>query len=197
MTATKRTDELYGEWYSNFSLGKITGNDLSFAFVKDLGIIAGFNFAAEVNTVYYLPGVRFALDIPGFAFANLDVMAYIQDGTSNYADGTTIKEKDSYAIDFNWTYPFTIGSTNWTIEGHVEYIAGADNEINIPGVGIVEDKRSSWVLAQPQLRLDVGELIFSKKDKLFAGIEYQYWRNKLGDSKTKENVAQLLLVWRL
>ena len=58
--------ETYGEWYSNFSLGKITGNDVGFAFVKDIGIIAGFNFAPEVNTHYYLPGIRFSLDLPGF-----------------------------------------------------------------------------------------------------------------------------------
>jgi len=33
--------EFYGEWYSNFSLGAMTGSDLSFGPVKDIGLVAG------------------------------------------------------------------------------------------------------------------------------------------------------------
>jgi nucleoside-specific outer membrane channel protein Tsx len=189
--------ELYGEWYSNFSLGKMTGNDVSFLFVKDMGIIAGFNFAPEVNTHYYLPGVRFALDLPGFAFANLDVTAYIQDSTSDLGGGFGFKEDNSYMIDFNWALPFKIGSTSWSLEGHVEYIDGADSVAVQRGVGeLFDSKRESWVLAQPQLRLDLGEILYGAEGQLFVGIEYQYWNNKLGDKDTDESVVQALAVWR-
>jgi nucleoside-specific outer membrane channel protein Tsx len=180
-------DELYGEWYSNFSLGKITGSEVGFGFVRDIGILAGFNFAAEVDTLYYLPGVRFALDIPGFTFANLDVTAYIANGTSSVG----VKDDDSYMVDFNWAYPFKIGSTSWSIEGHIEYIDGADQS------GAFDGKRESWILAQPQLRLDLGEVVGGDAGRLFVGIEYQYWKNKLGDKNTDENEVQLLAVWRL
>lgn len=189
--------EIYGEWYSNFSLGKITGNDVGFAFVKDIGVIAGFNFAPEVNTHYYLPGVRFSLDLPGFAFANLDVTAYIQDSRSNFGGDFSISEDDSYMVDFNWAYPFKIGSTSWSIEGHVEYIGGADTKEFVSGVGQVgTGKRESWILAQPQLRLDLGEVMYGQTGQLFVGIEYQYWDNKLGDKDTNESVVQALAVWR-
>jgi len=190
------TTELYGEWYSNFSLGKITGNDLSFLFVKDLGIIAGFNFAPEVDTHYYLPGVRFALDLPGFAFANLDVTAYIQDTASNVGGGVSIDEDDSYMVDFNWALPFKIGSTSWSLEGHVEYIHGADTDVLVSGVGKVDNgERESWILAQPQLRMDMGEVLWNEAGRLYVGIEYQYWDNKLGDKDTDESVVQALAVW--
>ena len=34
-------NDLYGEFYPNFSLGKISGNDVGFWRVKDVGVIAG------------------------------------------------------------------------------------------------------------------------------------------------------------
>ena len=184
-----KTTELYGEIYSNFSLSKITGNNVGVGFIKDVGIIAGLNMAAEVDTFYYLPGVRLALDIPGFAFANLDTTAYIQARDNKFG----VSEEDSWMVDFNWALPFTLGSTKWSLEGHVEYIEGADtkNANGSPGFA-----RESWILAQPQLRLDVGNF-WGTPDVVFAGIEWQYWENKLGDKDTDENVVQALLVWRL
>ena len=184
--------EFYGEWYSNFSLGAITGSEIKFGPVKDIGIIAGFNFAPEVDSWWTLPGVRFALDLPGFAFANLDVTAYTHHSTGdeNASHFTVLDEDDSYMIDFNWAYPFKIGSTSWSFEGHIEYIDGRDQVTNF-GSGELE----SWVLAQPQLRLDVGELMGGKSGRLFVGIEYQYWKNKLGEDGTDDKEAQLLAVW--
>ena len=122
------SSELYGEWYSNFSLGAISGNDLSFGPVKDIGVVAGFNFAPEVDSAWVLPGVRFALDLPGFAFAQIDVTGYIHQGGGS-ADSpvfTVVDEDSSFMVDFAWAYPFKIGSTSWSIEGHLEYIDGRE-----------------------------------------------------------------------
>jgi nucleoside-specific outer membrane channel protein Tsx len=187
------SSELYGEWYSNFSLGAITGNDLSFGPVKDIGVVAGFNFAPEVNSAWVLPGVRFALDLPGFAFAQIDVTGYIHQGGGS-ADSsvfTVVDEDSSFMIDFAWAYPFKIGSTSWSIEGHLEYIDGR-TQVNNFGTTELE----SWVLFQPQIRLDLGEVLGQKAQRLFVGVEYQYWKNKLGEKGTDDNAAQLLAVWR-
>ena len=187
------SSELYGEWYSNFSLGAITGNDLSFGPVKDIGIVAGFNFAPEVNSAWVLPGVRFALDLPGFAFAQIDVTGYIHQGGGS-ADSpvfTVVDEDSSFMVDFSWAYPFKIGSTSWSIEGHLEYIDGR-SQVNNFGTTELE----SWILFQPQIRLDLGEVLGQKAQRLFVGIEYQYWKNKLGEKGTDDNAAQLLAVWR-
>jgi hypothetical protein len=51
-------------------------------------------------------------------------------------------------------------------------------------------------LFQPQLRLDLGELLGTNANQLFVGIEYQYWKNKLGEKGTDDNAAQFLAVWR-
>jgi nucleoside-specific outer membrane channel protein Tsx len=187
------SSELYGEWYSNFSLGAISGNDLSFGPVKDIGIVAGFNFAPEVDSAWVLPGVRFALDLPGFAFAQIDVTGYIHQGGGS-ADSpvfTVVDEDSSFMVDFAWAYPFKIGSTSWSIEGHLEYIDGR-TQVNNFGTTELE----SWILFQPQIRLDLGEVLGHKAQRLFVGVEYQYWKNKLGEKGTDDNAAQFLAVWR-
>jgi len=50
-------------------------------------------------------------------------------------------------------------------------------------------------LAQAQVRWDAGNAFFDVKDRLFLGIEYQYWNNKLG-TQEKDNTVQALAVWR-
>ncbi|WNC72709.1 outer membrane protein OmpK [Thalassotalea psychrophila] len=187
------SSEFYGEWYSNFSLGAITGNDLSFGPVKDIGIVAGANFAPEVDSMWVLPGVRFSLDLPGFAFAQIDVTSYIHQGGGSASSPvfTVIDEDSSFMVDFAWAYPFKIGSTSWSIEGHLEYIDGRQQTNNF---GTTE--LESWFLFQPQLRLDLGEVLGNKAGQLFVGIEYQYWQNKLGEDGTDDNAAQFLAVWR-
>lgn len=177
--------ELYGEWYSNFSLGAITGNDMSFGAVKDVGLIAGFNFAADVDKFWLLPGVRLALDLPGFAFANLDITGY-NHVTTKTGD---IEEESSYMLDFNWAYPFKAGGLSWSVEGHAEYIAGRDMKVGSA------KKLEDWILIQPQLRFDLGEALGNDAGNFYVGLEYQYWKNKLGQKDKNESTVQLLTVW--
>ena len=172
--------DVYAEWYSNFSLGKIAGRTVGGGIVSDVGLIWGYNWASDADVKKYLPGVRLALDLGGFAFANLDFTAYIDDSEGAAAGGAP-REGDSWMIDFNFARPFAIGNSNFSIEGHIEYIAGRDNEFG----GSVE----TWILAQPQFR-------WSPNEHLSLGFEYQYWLNKLGDGATDENTVQALLVWK-
>ena len=172
--------DVYGEWYSNFSLGKITGKALGGGVVSDIGLIVGINYAADAKVRKYASGVRLALDLPGFAFANLDTMALFDDSEGAAAGGAP-KEDDTFIIDFNFMRPFKIGASNFSVEGHVEYIHGRDNEFG--------GRSKSWILAQPQLR-------WHPTDQVALGIEYQFWMNKLGDGATDEHAVQALLVWK-
>lgn len=183
----------YGEWYSNFSLGAITGNKISFGPVKDVGIVAGLNFAPEVDSMWVLPGVSFSLDLPGFAFAQVNVTGYMHQGGGSASSPvfTVVDEESSFMVDFAWAYPFKIGSTSWSIEGHLEYIDGRTQTNNF---GTTE--LESWLLFQPQIRLDLGEVLGHSAGKFFVGVEYQYWKNKLGEKGTNDNAAQFLAVWR-
>ena len=173
--------DLYSEWYSNFSLGKIREKEMGAGLVSDVGLLLGVNWADDANVRKYLPGLRLSLDLPGFAFANLDFAAYI-DGSEGAASGGAPSEDDAFMVDFNFARPFTIGGSSFSIEGHVEYVGKRVNEFG----GEVE----SWILAQPQLR-------WNPNDRVSLGIEYQFWMNKLGDAATDESAVQALFIWKL
>jgi hypothetical protein len=187
-------NEIYGEWYSFLSLNKVANYTPSLLLIKDVGPLLGVNFAPDVDSWWLLPGIRLSLDFPSFHFSNIDITAFINQGYGNSSDNqfVIIDESTSWMIDFNWAYPFFIGQTNWSLEGHIEYINGRHQYSNFG-----ETTLSDWVLAQPQLRLDAGQLLFNKKDTFFVGLEYQYWHNKLGEKGTHDHEAQLLMVYRL
>ena len=110
--------DIYGEWYSNFSIGKIRGTGVGAGVVSDVGLILGINRGADANVRKYLPGLRLSLDLPGFAFANLDIAAYIDD-SEGAASGGAPREDDAFMVDFNFARPFRIGETSFSIEGHL------------------------------------------------------------------------------
>jgi nucleoside-specific outer membrane channel protein Tsx len=179
-------DDVYGEIYLNFSLNKILDTKISMGPIKDIGILAGLNMGADPKVVKYLPGMRASWDIPGFAFLNTDFAIYIDD-SAGLSSGGAPKEDNSFFIDVNWAYPFKVKSHSFSIEGHMEYIGERTSET---GATV-----SDWFFAQPQFRYNIGEQ-FDQPQKVFVGIEWQYWMNKLGDTETDENVAQFLLVLR-
>ena len=56
--------DLYSEWYSNFSLGKIREKEMGAGLVSDVGLLLGVNSADDANVRKYLPGLRLSLDLP-------------------------------------------------------------------------------------------------------------------------------------
>ncbi len=185
--ASKQGHDVYAEFYANFSLGKITGKDWGFGPIKDIGLVTGYNWADDARVRKYLPGVSFALDIPGFDFFNVDVTAYIDDSRGTDGGGAP-KQDDSYMVDISWAFPWQWGEHAFSLEGHAEYIGSRDNEFG--------QKVEGHILAQPQFRYDLGKSVWNLPDKLFIGVEFQYWDNKLGDKDTDERATQALVVYR-
>lgn len=178
--------DFYGELYFNLSLSKVTGHKIGYGWIKDVGVLMGFNGAANSKVLKYLPGMRLSWNIPGFAFLNTDFTAYI-DSSAGLSGGGSPAQTDSWMLDINGIYPFTILSQKFSIAGHMEYIDGRQNEL---GRDVAE-----WFLAQPQFRYDLGYGLLKKADHLYVGTEWQVWIHKQGDKRTYENVPQALVVW--
>ncbi len=178
--------DLYFELYPSLSLGKLTRKKSSIGPLKDISLIFGLNVGVDAKVFKYLPGMRASWELAGFAFLNTDLTAYIDD-SRGVSKGGAPKESDSFIFDINWAYPFSMGGLSFSIEGHAEYIDGRTNEFG--------NRVKSWILAQPQLRLDLGEALLGVANRIFIGLEYQYWMNKLG-TENDEKVPQFLLVWR-
>lgn len=176
-------DDIYGEVYFNFSLGKILDTKIGQGPIKDIGILAGLNMGLDSEVIKYLPGIRVSWDISGFAFLNTDLAFYIDD-SNGLSSGGVPKENNSFYFDVNWAYPIKIISHSFSIEGHAEYVGERTDETGA--------RVSDWFFTQSQFRYYVSEL-FNQPERVFIGIEWQYWMNKLGDAETDENVAQFLL----
>jgi len=180
--------DLYSELYVSVSPGKLADTPVGVGPINDIGLLAGINYARDARIRKYLPGIRLSWELPGFTFFNTDLTLYIDDSAGT-AGGGAPAEDDSYMLDVNWAFPFTVGKQRFSIEGHGEYIGERRNEHG----QTVHD----WVLLQPQFRHDLGHALGHTADRLFIGVEWQYWRNKLGDKETDENVLQALVVLRL
>ena len=178
--------EFYGEWYPTLSLGKLAGQPLRLGPMADLSLVAGINAGGDGKVLKYLPGLRASWDMPGFLFLNTDVTAYI-DANAGVAAGGPPETGNSFMLDVSWALPLEVGGQYLAIAGHAEYVGGSTDELG----GEVR----GWILAQPQFTWDLGRTFIGAPGRLLAGIEYQYWRNKLGTDQ-EESTAQLLLVWR-
>ena len=179
--------DFYAEWYPTLSLGKLANRELRVGAIRDFALIAGVNVGGDANVVKYLPGVRASWSVSRFLFLNTDLTAYIDDNTGVAGDGAP-KTGNSFMFDVSWALPFEVGSQSLAVVGHAEYLGSRTNELG-------EDVKGS-ILAQPQFVWDLGKAVAGAPRQFMVGIEYQYWRNKLGTDED-ESTAQLLLVWRL
>lgn len=180
--------DVYLEWYSHVSLGKVLRRDLGWGPLADIGALGGLNYGADAEFLKWTPGLRLAWKLPGFTLFNTDFTAYLDD-SGGLADGGAPSQTDSFMIDCSWIRPFSIGRHDFSVEGHVEFIGPRRNELG--------QRVAPWVLGQPQFRYDLGKTLGGRPKTWWVGVEWQMWPNKLGDGVTDENALQALLVWRL
>lgn len=171
---------LYGEFYSYLSLSKMTGKDLAYGLFKDLNVTAGVNAGENLDNArsgarILLYGFTVDFNLPGFKLFTVDFLRH------------DVLEPDSFGSSWQitpvWQFPFTLLGTHWSLEGFADFI------------GPKGPNYAGSVLAQPQIRLDLGDF-FGISNRLSIGIEYQYWNNKFGIKGLHESLPQALLVWK-
>ncbi|VVE64645.1 hypothetical protein PCA31118_01674 [Pandoraea captiosa] len=188
--ADNNSADLYSEGQVTASLSKLTGKELSWGAIRDLGVTAGYNYGAR-NSAYrsnarvLVYGGTVDFNVPGFTFFNVDLLAYHDAGTyGGYGGGFMCgRVATTYQVTPYWRLPFNIGPARFMFDGYVDFI-GAHGSC------------AAQILAEPQLKLDVGNF-WGYKDKLFVGVELQYWSNKFGTRGVNETVPQLVLQWKL
>jgi nucleoside-specific outer membrane channel protein Tsx len=174
--------EVYGEWYPSASLSAMTGKDLSAGIFKNVSLTMGLNAGTKNNgadPLVFLPGVTIDLDLPGFAFFSVGTYAYIDDGRfSGEANGC---HDTTYQVTPSWSLPFEIGKAKFAFGGFVDFIGEHGDCV-------------SQVLSQVQLKVQVASF-GAKPDKLWAGIEWEYWDDKFGIDGLDESFPKALVVW--
>lgn len=166
----------YGEFSPSLSLGKISGKDLSFGFVKDVSLTATWEFGEVTNAKLF--GLGFDLNIPGVPVAKVNI--YNRYSESQFYPGEV---SSAPQVTLVWMAPFKLGSTSWVFEGFLDY-AWEEKEVG----------KVANTVAAPRLWLDTGAL-WGAPNKFFTGVEYQYWDNKYGSDGIDEGVPQISAKW--
>lgn len=169
--------EIYTEVYSYLSFNKITQANFSFGPIKDISLLASLNIGNKPerdNFRAYLLGINFDLANEWFNYLKLDVAAYKDENIAG-----------RYGIQFTpvWSYPFSIGGIKFKFRGFTDFKTGNCSIDNV-----------TQILSQPQLVLDLGDLVGWQKEHLYIGTEYIYWHNKYGLKGIDESVVQAMLM---
>ena len=178
--------DMYLEWYSSLRLGAIRGEDLSLGPVRSVNLLGGVNWGAQARVAKFTPGIRLALDLPGFAFANLD-FTYLVDFGAGLEGGGAPKADGIFGVDFNWARPFQIGESSFSVEGHGEWQSPAGTETG--------ERQPHQVLLQPQIRYDLGKALWGPENRVLVGTELHLWINKFAVEGVNEFLPQLLVVF--
>jgi nucleoside-specific outer membrane channel protein Tsx len=179
----QHASEFYGEWYPSVSISRMFGRDYSQRLLlRDVLITMGVNAGAKdtgAAPFVFLPGLTFDLKLPWFQFFSLGAYAYMDKGRiSGHGNGCN---STTYQITPSWSLPFRLGAARFRFDGFIDYIGS-------------HGQCAYQVVSQPTIKLDLGNFS-GKPDRLFAGVEWSYWRNKYGISKLDQNATQGVLMW--
>jgi len=169
-------EQWYGEATARLSFGKLTDTDFNFSiFQQDLVIFKDILFATNYErgrdqdaTESILLGVGFDFDLSAFDMIGLDKLRYFQFNV--YARNDFHSDDagfEDYQITVVTAVPFQIGKAKFLADGYFDYVFGAGPQ-------------HSNFHFNPQIKFDLGDFYGSQSDKLFVGVEIDYWTNKYG-----------------
>jgi len=205
--------EAYTTFRTTLSLSKTLSVRTNHGAIRDVGITGGFDFNAKDDQfsarVFKLSlGPKVSFNVPGFfdvaivwrsernhnwfatppGFGGAGCMP-----SASQACNPDVHFKDTAALEAAWMIPFALG---WPakFQGFLEY-AGAKGR---DGTGA---ETAPETLLEMALLWDVGSPM-GHKGAIFAGLDYQYWKNKFGSDASKDptggstaRVPQVELEW--
>ncbi len=170
----------FAEFSPRLSLGKLSGKDMSFGIVKDVLAAGTLEMGDAVRA--YLFGIGLALDLPGFAFA--DINLYYRESERDWL----LEQSDAGAqITIDWLLPIQLGGQKLAFEGFADYAWGEKGG---------SAPKADNLVAGPRLLIDIGNW-FGAPGTLQAGVEYQIWRSKFGVKGVDEDIPQAMIKWTM
>jgi hypothetical protein len=170
-------DATFGKIQADYSL---TGNKgFTDSVVRDVYAAFMWEHAAKINLDNLLFGATVAWNVPGFIF--LDTSVYYRD---NGQDSFSNENDDNLQLSTAWLVPFNIAGAPFEFTGFIHASTETKDSAG--------DDVAYQIISQPQLKLDLGHF-WNQDNKFFIGIEYNYWKNKLGKKGVDQSTPQLLL----
>jgi nucleoside-specific outer membrane channel protein Tsx len=179
--AKNGAQEVYIVYRNTLDLEKVSGSAMKFGPVRGVGLTGGFDFNVKNDAGYnskkrmLVAGPTVMFDVPGFLNVSLLQLWESNAPTNEYTGVATPR----YSYDAHpmltaaWSIPVP-GGLPLSFEGFANFIAGkGKNEFG--------GQTAPETNIDMQLMYDVGTLWNTPK-KFKVGFEYQYWKNKFGNS---------------
>jgi nucleoside-specific outer membrane channel protein Tsx len=192
--STSQAQELYAVYRSALSSSKVLGTSYAFGPVKDLSLTFGFDagakdtaFAAKPLKLLLGPTVNLALPV---GFLDLSLLAY-KETNNNGIVGRKVQFDTTWQVGATWGLFFDLGVPA-KLTGFLA-ITGAKGK---DGFGVETETET---LMRTSLQWDVGTLAGLNKGTVFAGVGYEYWKNKFGNPSStvgaKTSAPVLIAEW--
>ncbi|MEI7443820.1 MAG: outer envelope protein [Burkholderiales bacterium] len=190
-----QAQELYAVYRSSLSSSKVLGMKYDgLGPIKDVSLTFGFDasakdtqFAPKVWKTFIGPTLNLGLPV---GFLDLSILLYNE---SNYNGivAKDVKFDSTYQLGATWGMFFNLGIPA-KFTGFLSY-TGAKGKDGFGGDTAAE------TLMRASLQWDVGTLAGLNKGTVFAGIGYEYWKNKFGNQPTvagsKTSAPVLIAEW--
>ncbi|KQV84755.1 outer envelope protein [Massilia sp. Root351] len=174
--------ELYVLYRHTLDLGKVTGKHFKAGPVRGLGLTAGFDFNTKHDAGYnsrkrmLVAGPTLNLDVPGFLDVSLLALWESNAPYSGFSKTSTPRyDYDVHPmLNLVWGIPFNAGIP-LSFEGFANFIG--HKGINEFGAATKPETNIDM-----QIMYDMSAAVGAAKNTFKVGIEYQFWKNKFGNS---------------
>lgn len=182
LTQTSGAQEAYVVYRHTLDLAKVSGTSMKFGPISSVGLTAGFDVNTKNDVGYnsrkrmLVLGPTLMWDVPGHLNTSLLLLNESNAPSGAFPPISTVTGRYTYKthamLTADWGIPVT---PLLSFEGYANFIAakGKDEVGNDTGAETNIDM---------QLMLDAGAAMGHAKNVFKVGIEYQYWRNKFGNT---------------
>ncbi|MEY5099893.1 MAG: hypothetical protein RJA36_2612 [Pseudomonadota bacterium] len=191
---SKGAQEIYITYRNQLSMGKAFDLPTKVGPLSDVALTAGFDFNSK-NTAFapnkralvFGPTLKF--DVPGF----LDVGLWYYREQNHKGVGSppnpNVTFDGALMLSTSWGIPFQAGGAPMKFQGFLNYIGSKGLDYN-------NKSTAPETLMRTSVMLDVGQVVYGRKNSVWAGIGYEYWNNKFGNQPgvgTRVSAPQLQL----
>ncbi|MES2103960.1 MAG: outer envelope protein [Pseudomonadota bacterium] len=167
--------EAYLLYRNTLDIGKIRGQDIKFGPIRGVGLTLGFDWNTKNDVGYnsrkrmLVAGPTLMWDVPGHL--NTSIVLLKESNAPSFIDHR-YNFKTHPMLTADWGIPL---GDKFAFEGYANFIG-------TKGKDEVGNDTAAETNIDMQLMYDVGSLMGAGKNTFRIGFEYQYWKNKFGNS---------------
>jgi nucleoside-specific outer membrane channel protein Tsx len=184
LTQSEGAQEAYIVYRNTVDIGALRGTEMRYGPVKGVGATFGFDWNTKNDVGYnsrkrmLVAGPTLMWDVPGFLNTSLLLLRESNAPSGAFPPISTVNGRYTYdthaALSVTWGIPV---AERLAFEGYGMFIAakGADEVGNGTGAETNIDMA---------LMYDLGSHFGQPKNRFRVGVEYQFWNNKFGNTRT-------------